>query len=64
MMGTKNIQINSAPHWKLLKEYGGNLSIAQFRDQFNKIQYTYHGVLHNSDIFKPVGTLFEEKINF
>lgn len=64
MMGTKNIMINSAPHWKLLKEYGGNLQISDFRAQFNKIQYRYHGVLHDSDIFKPVGTLFEEKINF
>ncbi len=36
MFGVKNIVINPAPHWRLLIEYGGNLTINQFRDNFNK----------------------------
>ena len=28
---TKNIKINPAPHWRLLKDFGGYLSIEDFR---------------------------------
>jgi hypothetical protein len=61
--GSRNININEAPHWRMLEEYGGNLTINQFRENFNKISYEYHGII-KSDIFKPIGILFEEKINF
>lgn len=54
----KSIIINPAPHWRLLTEYGGHLSINEFRENFNKITYTYHG------IFKPIAHVYEEKINF
>ena len=64
IIGVKDIVINPAPHWRLLIEYGGNLSINQFRDNFNKNKYQYHGIIRNQDIFKPIGSLFEEKINF
>jgi hypothetical protein len=64
MFGVKNVVINPAPHWRLLIEYGGNLTINQFRDNFNKTKYDFHGIVKNQDIFKPVGSLFEEKINF
>lgn len=55
--------INPAPHWKLLIEYGGNLTINQFRDMFNKNQYDFNDVILLNK-FKPLATLFEEKINF
>jgi len=64
MFGEKNVVINPAPHWRLLVDYGGNLTINQFRDNFSKTQYECRGILRNKDIFKPIGTLFEEKINF
>ena len=64
MFGVKNVVINPAPHWRLLIEYGGNLTINQFRDNFNKTKYDFHGTVKNQDIFKPIGSLFEEKINF
>ena len=64
MIGSKNIFINPAPHWRLLTEYGGKLSINQFRDNFNKNKYEYHGILKDNDIFKPIANLYEEKINF
>ena len=54
----KLYNINPAPSWKLLKEYGGHMDITTFRNSFNKIMYESHGM------FKPVGYLFEEKINF
>lgn len=60
MEDSSNININPAPHWRLLKEYGGYLSITQFRENFNKATYEFQGI-HK---FKPIGLLFEEKINF
>lgn len=64
MFGIKNVIINPAPHWTLLAEYGGTLTINHFRENFNKTKYDCHGILRNQDIFKPIGLLFEEKINF
>ena len=64
MYNVKNIVINPSPHWRLLIEYGGYLTIQQFRDNFNKTTYESHGVIRNTDIFKPIATLFEEKLNF
>ena len=59
----KKMIIAPAPHWRLLQLYGGHLSINKFRENFNKISYNFHGIL-NKDIFKPIGHLYEEKINF
>lgn len=59
-----NIKINPAPHWRLLKTYGGYLTIEQFRENFNKCTYDFQGLINNKSLFKPVGMLFEEKINF
>lgn len=64
MYNVKTIVINPSPHWRLLIEYGGYLTIQQFRDNFNKTTYESHGVIRNTDIFKPIATLFEEKLNF
>jgi len=57
--------IYHAPDWRLLQQYGGHLSIDEFRDQFNKIEYidlnnrfTHLPVQHNSS------KLFEQKIKF
>jgi hypothetical protein len=60
----KNIKINPAPHWRLLKDYGGHLSINEFRDNFNKCTYDFYGTIKSQSLFKPIGMLFEEKINF
>jgi hypothetical protein len=58
------IFIESAPHWRLLKKYGGYLTIEQFRENFNKILYEYHGIINPESFFKPVAFIFEEKIKF
>ena len=60
---TKNTILSSAPHWRNLEQYGGNLNIIQFRDSFNNIDYEYQGISKNI-VFKPIATLFEEKIKF
>ena len=64
LMGTKNIVITQAPHWRTLEQYGGNLNILQFRESFNKIEYEYHGNTKNVPNFLPIGMLYEGKIKF
>ena len=45
----------SAPHWRLLETYGGNMSIEEFRKSFANTAYTPDGVLYN-----PICFLFRE----
>jgi hypothetical protein len=56
--------IDEAPHWRKLKQYGGNLSIEEFRSSFYKIEYKQHGYVNNLPKFKSLGVLFEEKLKF
>jgi hypothetical protein len=54
-----------APDWRLLSQYGGHLSIDEFREHFNKIEYID---LHNRFVEYPdqysSNKLFEQKIKF
>ena len=52
-------KINPAPHWRLLEEYGGMLTIEKFRENSKKIEYEYKGICRP---FKSIGHAFEEKI--
>jgi hypothetical protein len=61
---TKVVSIDEAPHWRKLKESGGDLTIEEFRDSFNKIEYKNHGYITNIPTFKSMGVLFEEKLKF
>jgi 6-phosphogluconate dehydrogenase len=61
----KNVQvIDEAPHWRKLKKCGGDLTIEEFRDSFNKIEYKEYGNVSQSLKFRSVGVLFEEKLKF
>lgn len=53
------VQILPAPHWRTLREFGGHLSIEQFRESFNRIQFINHGIR-----FSSLGYLFEDKLKF
>ena len=57
-MNTKNRIIDFAPHWRMLSEYGGNMSITEFRNSFTKTDYNAHGIVNNLQ-----STLFEEYTN-
>lgn len=52
-------KINPAPHWRMLEEYGGTLSIEKFRENCRKIEYEPKGICRP---FKSIGHAFEEKI--
>ena len=53
-------RINPAPHWRVLREYGGHVDINKFRNNFDKIDYKDHGTIR----FFPIGRLYEDKIKF
>ena len=59
--------IELAPNFRLLIGRGGYLTIEQFRNSFNKIEYIDYGVTNlDSDKLKQKSlcNLFEEKIKF
>jgi hypothetical protein len=50
--------IFTAPHWSLLKNYGGNLSIEEFRNEFQRIEYYGPTGSLIRDITKPLKNAF------
>lgn len=52
-------EIVPAPHWRTLSCFGGHFSIEAFRDTFNKISYTEHGIVCAS-----IGRIYEDQIKF
>lgn len=55
----KNMPIKPAPDWRLLKDYGGNLSIQEFRNTFNRIEIQKIKQYIN---MRPIGWLYEKII--
>ena len=55
----KITKINPAPHWRLLEEYGGTLTIDAFRLSFSNIEFENKGVYKP---FRSIGYAFEERI--
>lgn len=55
-------KITPAPSFRLLKEYGGDLSISEFRKGLNKLEYSEKGILKNNLKFKTLGFIFSEKV--
>jgi hypothetical protein len=55
--------IKPAPNWRILENFGGNVSIDEFRRNFNKVEYVSNG---DYDIKLPscksIGYIFEKKI--
>ncbi len=53
-------QIQPAPHWRMLKEYGGTMTIEDFHNTFNKIIYDNSQYVKHVPWTKPIGMMFEE----
>ena len=59
------IQINSAPNWRLLKSFGGHLSIEEFHNNFKTYSYRdIHNYITSLPNQLPVSWLYEEKVIF
>lgn len=52
--------IQRAPHWRLLKEYGGTMSISEFRNQAVNISHENIAKIREIPKFKPIGWVFEK----
>lgn len=55
----KTSSLIPSPSWRMLKEYGGNLSIEEFRKNFQRISYENRGIHRLA--FRPIAFVFEEK---
>jgi hypothetical protein len=56
LVGKDVVKIKSAPHWRLLKSFGGQFSIEKFRETFNIFEYeecSFH--------MKTLSKIFKEK---
>lgn len=60
----KEFEIEPANSWRLLKEYGGEQTIEEFRDNFKKINYVDHYIVENVPKQKSIGYVYEKKIKF
>ncbi len=64
-MFSKNLSyIPRAPHFRMLKEYGGTLTIKEFRHSFNNADFIYQGTVRDPIKFLSIGHLYEKKIKF
>ena len=57
LVGKRATKITPAPHWRLLKEYGGHLSIERFRDAFNTLEYEF---MFNIREMRTISKVFKE----
>lgn len=57
-------EIEPAHHWRKLSSYGGDMTIEQFRENLNKIQYVNHGMYVDFPRVQSLGLLFEERLRF
>jgi hypothetical protein len=58
---TKAMTISPASSWRVLKEYGGHMSVEKLRSNFGKIDYDYSGYTQKC---LPIAHLYEEKVKF
>lgn len=60
----KNSQpITPAPSWRILKEYGGPVSVGDYRKNFYKIEYKdIYNIMYPPSKFKMVGFLYEKHV--
>lgn len=56
-------RVEPAPHWRMLKEYGGNLDIKEFRNSFQHTEYKPFGVCAKP-YFQSIAHTFESNIKF
>lgn len=65
-VGKRAACITPAPHWRLLKEYGGHMTIEEFRAVLGRAEYVDHDDFkYNAPIStRIIGNMFEKKVRF
>jgi hypothetical protein len=56
----KKEKLLSAPHWRLLKEYGGNLTIEEFRNTFYRTEYEFMFNVRDIKEMRSISKVFKE----
>ena len=57
------VKIVPAPDWRLLKPYGGHLSLKDFRKSFNTLVYDSYGTTTTTSLqFQSIARLHEERL--
>lgn len=56
------VEIHPAPSWRLLKEYGGDFSIEEFRKSFSKQIYVQKTLIKELPSYRNIGFVFEKNI--
>ena len=64
MTGNITDNIKPAPNWRLLNSYGGNLTIEDFRNNFTKFDYIFHGTVLSNVLYNPYNYIYESKFKF
>lgn len=58
-------EIPMAPHWRTITQYGGHMSIIEFRQSFDKVEYQNHGNLMDiSKKMSSISVLYEPTLKF
>lgn len=63
--GNEAVGLEAAPSWRLLKDYGGHLTIEEYRRNFSKVDYHHveQVVFPNFIDMKPIGHIFEKLVH-
>lgn len=61
-VGKKPDRIVPAPHWRLLSDFGGTLSIYEFRKSFQMVSYEFLYNIRDIIDMKPMSKVFKEKV--
>ena len=63
LFGKQCMPLIEAPSWRLLKNYGGHISIEDFRRNFYRVEYNdYDNIVYPVQKSKFVGFLFEKQM--
>jgi hypothetical protein len=56
----KRAHLKSAPHWRLLSDFGGTKSITEFRDSFDNVSFEHMFTVRD---VRTIGHVYKEKID-
>jgi hypothetical protein len=62
LVGKRITKILPAPHWRLLKDYGGSMSIEEFRNTMNMISYKFAFNVREIKDMKSISKIYKETI--
>jgi len=63
LFGNHCMSLVEAPSWRLLKSYGGHITIEEFRKNFYKVEYNdFENIVYPIQKSKFIGFLFEKQI--